>query len=499
MNRMLKGFATSFAAAVCLLAASAAPGAEQGAAKTPPWTTLFNGRNLDGWSVHYASPTPSGAPPAASLFDVHNGVIHAYRDEQAGTEQPNAFIVTDREYRDYKLSLEYRWGDKKFPPRAQLVRDSGLLYHVHRLRPADWPASTESQIQEGDTGDTWAVSSQATSTIHPQTRRFALPENGGVPVTVGHDGKFERIRHGKVNEYPGWNTLEIIVRGDSAVHIVNGVVNMRVSDLKAWDAAGSRWIKLDHGRIALQAESAEVFFRNIKLRPLSKEDAAAPQPRTTELWFPVPPKVTPGARHGAAPSDAVVLFDGRNLDAWQSAANGNAAPWKIVDGELVIAPGTGDILTKQSFGDVQLHVEWRTPALPADKVNQDRGNSGIFLQDVYEVQILDNFENQTYVNGQAASIYKQYPPLVNATLPAEAWQTYDIIFTAPRFAADGALLTPAHVTVLHNGVLVQNHVALRGGTTYIGAPSYRPHGDAPIRLQDHSHEVRFRNIWLRKF
>ena len=165
---------------------------------------------------------------------------------------------------------------------------------------------------------------------------------------------------------------------------------------------------------------------------------------------------------------------------------------------MVVAPGTGDIQTKDKFGDVQLHVEWCSPQLPPDKVNQDRGNSGVFLQDVYEVQVLDTFENKTYVNGQAASIYKQFPPLVNAATAAGNWQVYDIVFTAPRFAADGSLSSPARFTVFHNGVLVQNNVTLKGGTTYIGAPSYFPHGDLPIRLQDHSHEVRFRNIWLRK-
>jgi hypothetical protein len=170
----------------------------------------------------------------------------------------------------------------------------------------------------------------------------------------------------------------------------------------------------------------------------------------------------------------------------------------VANGELIVAPGTGDIQTRAAFGDVQLHVEWWDPELPADKVNQDRGNSGIFLQDVYEVQVLDNFKSPTYVNGMVGSIYKQFPPLVNAALPAEHWQTYDIIWTAPRFAADGSLTSPARVTVLLNGVLVQNNSVLKGGTTYIGAPSYRPHGDLPIRLQDHSHLVRYRNIWLRK-
>jgi hypothetical protein len=222
-----------------------------------------------------------------------------------------------------------------------------------------------------------------------------------------------------------------------------------------------------------------------------------PEPKATEQWFPVPARVTPGAA-GAPPSDAIVLFDGKNLDAWKSAREDGPARWKVANGEMVVAPGTGDIHTRDKFGDVQLHVEWCAPVLPAEKVNQDRGNSGVFLQDVYEVQVLDTFENKTYANGQAASIYKQYSPLVNAATAAGQWQVYDIVFTAPRFAADGTLASPARLTVFHNGVLVQNNVKLKGGTTYIGAPFYVAHGDMPLRLQDHSHEVRFRNIWLRK-
>ncbi len=472
--------------------------AMQGAsAQTPEWRPLFDGKSLQGWSAHFASAPPVPAVPAANFFEVHDGAIHAYRDEAAGSEQPNVYLVTDAEHRDYRLSLEYRWGEKKFKPRKDLVRDSGLLYHVHGSRGNDWPRSAEAQIQEGDTGDSWAVSAQVSSFVDPKSRRYLLAEHGGVPVTVGKDGDFQRVRHGRVNEYPGWNTLEVIVRGDSATHIVNGVVNMRVHDIKAWDATSGSWLKLDHGRIGLQAESAEVYFRNIRIRALTADDDAPPPPKATELWWPVPKKVTPGARPGAAPSDAIVLFDGRTLDAWES-ANGGPAGWKVAGGELVIAPGTGDIRTRELFGDVQLHVEWSTPALPADKVDQDRGNSGVFLQERYEVQVLDTFENKTYVNGQAGSIYKQHPPLVNATLPERAWQSYDIVFTAPRFAADGSLQSPARVTVLHNGVLIQNAVELAGGTTYIGAPSYRPHGDGAIRLQDHSHEVRYRNIWVRR-
>jgi hypothetical protein len=480
-------------ATLCLFA-----GAATAADNAPGWKPIFNGKNLRGWSVHYASKTPADAPPAASLFDVANGEIHVYRDEAAGSAQPNAYIVTEADYKDYRLSLEYKWGEKKFAPRLEHVRDAGLLYHVYRAIPSDWPASAEAQIQEGDTGDSWAVSARVSSFVDPKTGRYTLPENGGVPHTVGEFGDFKRTRHGRVNEYPGWNTLEVIVRGDRATHIVNGVVNMRVSDIKAWDDGSKSWVKLDHGKIALQAESAELFYRNIKVRPLTKDDDMPPEPKLTEVWFPVPAKVTPGAAPGAAPSDAIILFDGKNLDAWKSARTGGAAGWKVDNGEMVVGPGTGDIQTKESFGDVQLHVEWMGPALPADKVNQDRGNSGVFLQDVYEVQVLDNFENKTYVNGMVGSIYKQFPPLVNATVPAEKWQTYDIIFTAPRFAADGSLSSPARLTVLHNGVLVQNNAVLKGGTTYIGAPNYQPHGNLPLRLQDHGHLVRFRNIWLRK-
>jgi hypothetical protein len=477
-----------------MLSASATMAAEA----STGWKPLLNGKNLAGWTTHYASKVPANAPPPSSVFAVKNGEIHVYPTQAAGSEQPNAYLETVAEYGDYVISLEYKWGEKKFAPRLDLVRDSGLLYHVHRARESDWPAAAESQIQEGDTGDSWAISTQLSSFVNPKTGLYAPPEKGGVPRTVGEEGKFIRTRHNQVNEYPGWNRLEVIVRGDRATHVVNGVINMRVSGLKRWDAGSKAWVKLDKGRIVLQAESAEIFYRNIRIRALTPADDLPPEPRSTEVWFPVPKKVTPGATPGAPPSDAVILFDGKNLDAWKSARSGAPAGWKVVNGEMVIAPGTGDIQTRENFGDVQLHIEWCTPKLPPEKVNQDRGNSGVFLQDVYEVQVLDTFENKTYVNGQAGAVYKQSAPLVNAGLREEQWQTYDIVFVAPRFAADGSLVSPAKVTVLLNGVLVQNGTEIKGGTTYIGAPSYQPHGDLPLRLQDHSHEVRFRNIWLRR-
>ena len=492
---------SGFVAGLCLLATGSIALADAPAETkqpVPAWKPLFNGKNLSGWSVHYASKTADGAPPPASLFEVKNGEIHTYPTQTPGSEQPNAYLLSDADMHDYVLSLEYKWGEKKYVPRLDHVRDAGLLYHVHRERAGDWPASAEAQIQEGDTGDSWAVSTQVSSFVDPNTGLYAPPENGGMPVTMGGDGKFLRTRHSRVNEYPGWNTVVVIVRGDRATHIVNGIVNMRVSDLKSWNADTSSWVKLDHGHVALQAEAAEISYRNIKVRPLTTDDDMPPKPELTEIWYPVPPRVTPGSTPGAPPSDAIVLFDGKSLDSFKSANTGGDAGWKVENGELIVTPKTGDIQTKQSFGDVQLHVEWWDPSLPASNVNQDRGNSGIFLQDVYEVQVLDNFENKTYVNGMVGSIYKQFPPLVNAAWPAEHWQTYDIVFTAPRFEANGALKSPAKLTVLLNGVLVQNDSMLKGGTTYIGAPSYHPHGDMPIRLQDHGHLVRYRNIWLRK-
>jgi len=230
--------------------------------------------------------------------------------------------------------------------------------------------------------------------------------------------------------------------------------------------------------------------------------SAQAKPEDTEVWNPEPRRVTP-ATPQRAPSDAISLFDGRTLDEWVSAAAPDKpASWTVADGAFIVRPGAGSIQTRRVFTDYQLHLEWRVPA-DVKGTGQDRGNSGLFLASTgsgdrgYELQILDCANNKTYVNGQAASIYKQHIPLVNACAPAGEWQTYDVIWTAPRFAADGTLAAPAYVTALHNGILVQNHVALRGETMYIGKPAYHAHGAAPIKLQDHGHTVGFRNVWVR--
>jgi hypothetical protein len=215
----------------------------------------------------------------------------------------------------------------------------------------------------------------------------------------------------------------------------------------------------------------------------------------TELWEPLPELVQPGVAQ-QPPSDAIVLFDGSSLAAWAS-TRGGAAQWDVQDEILIVKPGTGDITTTESFGSIQLHVEWRTPAEVVGD-GQDRGNSGIHLMHAYEVQVLDSTNNPTYVNGQASSIYKQHIPLVNASLGPGQWQTYDIIFMAPLFGTDGRLARPATFTVLHNGILVQNNVVVQGPTEFIGKPNYEAHGDLPFTLQDHGSPVAYRNIWLRK-
>ena len=211
---------------------------------------------------------------------------------------------------------------------------------------------------------------------------------------------------------------------------------------------------------------------------------------------PQPALVTPGAKVGDAPSDAIILFDGKNLDAW-STDSGKKAPWLLKDGYMEVAPGTGSIQTKQAFGDCQLHVEWSSP-MPATGEGQERGNSGVYLMNQYEVQVLDSYDNKTYPDGQAGSMFGQYPPLVNPARKPGEWESYDIIFHAPRFDASGKVTSPARVTVLFNGILVQDDVALTGPTAYQRRPPYKQGADKlPLALQDHEMRVRYRNIWIR--
>lgn len=226
--------------------------------------------------------------------------------------------------------------------------------------------------------------------------------------------------------------------------------------------------------------------------PLAAQDLPVLPWPVHDTTRPRPAVVTPDP----LPSDAVVLFDGTSLEAWR-ASRGGPARWVIEDGAMVAVPGAGGVVTRDSFADVQLHLEWQVPD-DGDR-GQDSGNSGIFLMGHYELQVLNSWRNDTYPDGQAAAVYGQYPPLVNASRAPGTWQVYDIVFRAPRFDPAGALLRPATMTVLHNGVLVQDHVTITGPVSHGSRPPYEAHAAAlPLGLQDHGEPVRFRNIWVRR-
>lgn len=223
-----------------------------------------------------------------------------------------------------------------------------------------------------------------------------------------------------------------------------------------------------------------------------QQDPALKRWKPNDPARPVPPIVRPGD----PPSDAIALFSRKGLAEWRS-VKGGPAKWKTSTGWMEVMPGTGDIRTNRGFGDCQLHLEWCTPNPPVGN-EQKRGNSGVWLMSMYEIQILDSYRNRTYADGQAAAVYGQYPPLVNAMRPPGDWQTYDIVFHRPRFDKRGRLLTPARITLLHNGVLVQDNVALTGPVKFKERPPYKAHPDRlPLMLQDHNDRVRFRNIWIR--
>jgi hypothetical protein len=261
---------------------------------------------------------------------------------------------------------------------------------------------------------------------------------------------------------------------------------------------------------AVSVSCALALFCSVSIAAQQPEPGAAPKPRPedTEVWEPVPPVVTPAAEmHVPPPSDAVVLFDGTDLDEWVNSRDKAPAGWTVADGVLTVNKRAGNIETKRTFRNYQLHIEWRIPEHITGE-GQARGNSGVFLASTgggdagYEIQVLDSFNNATYVNGQAGSIYKQHIPLANAMRRPGEWQVYDIIWTAPVWSADGTLQSPAYVTAFHNGVVIQNHVTLKGETVYIGQPNYdRRYDRAPIKLQSHgdpSPVISFRNIWARE-
>jgi len=261
-------------------------------------------------------------------------------------------------------------------------------------------------------------------------------------------------------------------------------------------------------RTRLQQTLALVTFVFLAIPLFAQQAPAKPKPEDTEVWSPEPKVVTPAATCDAPPSDAIVLFDGKNEEEWVSAQDHSPAQWVVHDGIMTVKKGSGggNIETKRKFKDYQLHVEWRIPETITGS-GQARGNSGVFLastgtgDDGYELQVLDSYNNKTYVNGMAGSLYKQSIPLANPMRKPGEWNAYDVVWTAPRFNDDGSVKTPAYVTVFLNGVLVDNHFELKGQTLYIGKPFYKAYDRAPIKLQAHgdkSEPLSFRNIWVRE-
>jgi hypothetical protein len=247
--------------------------------------------------------------------------------------------------------------------------------------------------------------------------------------------------------------------------------------------------------LKLRTASALVFVSLLFMNSLYAQERPTIEPKLTEVWEPVPAKIAPG-ENNAPPSDAIILFDGKDLNEWTN-GSGAKPEWVVENGAVTVKPKTGVIKSKQKFGDFQLHIEWRAPSEVKGE-GQGRGNSGIFMMERYELQVLDSYESKTYPNGQAGSLYKQGIPLVNACKAPGEWQTYDVIFMAPVFTEKGTLKSPARITVLHNGVLIQNNFELRGPTEYNRIPIYEPHGKGSLVLQDHGDLVSFRNIWVRE-
>ena len=423
------------------------------------WRPLFNGQDLNGW--YSWLPSSGRNNDATGVFKVHDGMIHILDLPVTDQNQEFGYIATNEQFGNYRLRLQYKWGEKRFPPRIYAKRDSGLLYHV--VGPdAIWPRSVECQIQEGDTGDFWLLGNTGITTTVEST--MVTPKKyqvGGIRYSQSNGRIVKSSTHDSLTD---WNTVEVFVSGNESAHLVNDVVVNRGSKLREPDPTNPLVrIPLNQGRISIQAEGAEVYYRNIEIKPLV---------------------------YTAPPPGAIVLFDGTDTSQWKPKGGTGLIQWPIVEGALQVCTTCGDIQSIQQFQDFKLHVEFRVPAV-VTTIEQDRGNSGVFLQGRYEVQILDSFGSELSGMNDGGAIYGIRDADSNASLPAEIWQTYDIIFRAARWSA-GVKIENARATVFWNGVAVHNNVELQN--TFTGDPESSAPGS--IVLQDHNNRVRYRNIWI---
>jgi hypothetical protein len=428
------------------------------------FTPLFNGQNLSGFYTFIQGKGINNDPQG--YFRAENGMLHVMGMPKTSKTMPYGYIATQASYANYRLRFEYKWGTNRFAPRATLPRDSGLLLGFTGSDKI-WPASYEVQIKERNTGDLWMLPNSGpavsiNTTVESTSVSVKKYKAGGVAYRQT-GGRI--ARSATLDRLTDWNTVDVIVEGANAIVMVNGTVVNRVTNIRTPSGAA-----LTSGKIALQAEGAEVWYRNIKIKPL---------------------------RSTPAPANAIRLFDSSSSTAAFERRNGGGPiGWTAVNGELTVKPGTGDIKSKQtSAGNFRLHAEFNLNVKADATAEQDKANSGVGVAGSYELQVLDSYKRTLADRNDLGAIYGIKNADINAALPAGAWQSYDITYTAPVWQ-NGQKISNARMTVYLNGFLIHNNVTVPTSTFTFLAES--PTGGPLLVLQDHGNAVRYRNIWVVK-